>query len=307
MEKDEKLTYILKELRKEWVALEDKPAEQIEKALKNAVKLSYPIDQSGNVFHDVSIAEYETKYKRNPPKEYKKLTSLQKLDLENDYKKKSVMIENFMRSFCCGMLKKRFDNDKLPDKVIDQIVRNLESKKYFSAMTIDMNPHISLMIQPLFSYWLEEKQENMKVAFNALCEKVSHKIIEYKIVDEWGYYFRGHEFTALSKWVSEFIDKVEYEMLQESKTAFEELKKKVNPKLYLLKTTEDGTALVFNEFGCLYLFPKRSTVPVFYSDHYVKEFLNIKEQCPAAFQDFNLEQWWAKPNMKRSRVQLLSL
>ena len=109
MKKDEKHEKIISNLRKDWSEWRDKPAKEIENALKKVVELKVPLDEKEIDFYYVSVKRYETEFKKsNPPRDYKKLTPSQKIDLENDYKKKLEEIEIFMRSFYCVILKQRF-------------------------------------------------------------------------------------------------------------------------------------------------------------------------------------------------------
>ena len=294
MKKDEKHEKIISNLRKDWSEWRDKPAKEIENALKKVVELKVPLDEKEIDFYYVSVQRYETEFKKsNPPRDYKKLTPSQKIDLENDYKKKLEEIEIFMRSFYCVILKQRF-GENVPQNIINQIKYNLENKKYFSGTPInfDLRNNISTWIRPLYNYWLEEKRNTMEIGFELLKDEVEDEILKYKNVDKWAYHFRGELFIELSNWVSEFIENLEKVMLAESERNVNFLKGQINPKFYLIKTTEKGSAVVFSESGDLYVFPKgKAPIPYTTREINKSEFKNCIKKHPTAFPEFFPEEW----------------
>lgn len=294
MEKNEKLEKILSDLGKKWSEWQGKPAKEIENALKKVVELKVPIDEKESDFYYISVERYETVFKKsNPPKDYKRLTALQKVYLEDDYKKKIVLIDVFMRSFCCVILKQRFGED-VPQDIINQIKYNLENKKYFSGTPIkfDLKNNIRTWISPLYNYWLDQKRNKMQIGFGPLKQKVDDEIPEYRNVDEWAYYFCGGEFIALSRWVSEFIDKKEKAMLLDSERDVNFLKGQINPKFYLLKTTEKGSAVAISESGDLYIFPNgKAPIPYTTSKSNIDDFKRCIRNHPTAFPEFFPEEW----------------
>jgi len=301
MEKqNQTLTEILDVLSGNWDDLKNQPAEQIKEKLKSCIFIKLEehelVNKRGLVRTGVNILKYENDKKTNKLKswEYNSLNEQEKKKLEDVYEKKIQEIEDFMKSFCCAAIKKHYGKSSPGVDIIEPIVENLGTENYFNGLPsfgTFWNNTIDSMIKPLYEYWLEEKRKKTQINFEKLKNNVIDGILTNEKINEWGNFFRDGEFIALSNFVYDFINEIENEMLQSTKVAFEALRDKINPKFYLMKITKEGSALAFNEFGDLYIFPHGSKVATLYSERYVKEFFSIKEQCPAAFPEFHPEEW----------------
>lgn len=292
MENDEKLEKILHELRDKWNQHHHGSFEEIEKALKGAIHL-----RVGG--YDATIEQFEKNY-GNRGRAYRHLTTNQQILLDNMYEKKNNEISLFTRSLCAVMLKQRYGylhsnsfiiQDLIKSKA-NQVISALEDKKYFEAIGEELKDYEYAWIRPLYYYYLERIKHETPISFEQLKERVHKEIINPKTVDEWAYFFRGEEFTALAKWVKEFIESVNKKMIAEVKTSIEALQERIIPTFYLLKTTENGSAIVFNEYGNLYVFIKGCKSPILYnSEKFKSDFYEIRKLSPTAFPEFHPEKW----------------
>lgn len=293
MEKDEQLEKILKELRDKWNQHHHGSFEEIEKALKGAIHL-----RAGG--YDATIEQFE-KECSNKSRAYKKLTVEQRMELKELYKKKINEIGLFTRSLCAVMLKQRYswlhsDSFVIQDLIKDKAKRlassALENKKYFEAIGEVLKDYEYAWIRPLYSYYIEKLRTKTPISFERLEERARKEILNQSTVDKWAYYFRGEEFIALAKWVKEFVESVNKKMLTETEKSIEALKERINPTFYLLKTTENSSAVVFNEYGSLYVFVKGCKTPILYNpEKFKSDFYEIWKINQTAFQEFHPEEW----------------
>lgn len=291
MENDEKLEKILHELRDKWNQHHHGSFEEIEKALKGAIHL-----RVGG--YDATIEQFE-KNCGNRGRAYRHLTANQQILLDNMHEKKINEISLFTRSLCAVMLKQRYGylhsnsfiiQDLIKSKA-NQVVSALEDKKYFEAIGEELKDYEYAWIRPLYYYYLERIKHETPISFEQLKERVNKEIINPKTVDEWAYFFRGEEFTALAKWVKEFVESVNETIIAETKTRIERFQNEMDPKFYLIKITEKGSAFVINEFGYPYIFIKGSKTPMIYDLNVYYRFFDIVEIMPTAFPEFIPEEW----------------
>ena len=293
MEKDEQLEEILHELRDKWNQHHHSSFEEIEKALKGAIHLSV-----GG--YNATIEQFE-KNCGNRGRAYKHLSTNQQIELDNLYEKKIIEIGLFTRSLCAVMLKQRYGDCLHSDSfIIQDLIKNkpnqldssaLEEKNYFEAIGEELKDYEQLWIYPLYNYYLQKIRNETPINFERLEERVKKEILNQNTVDKWAYYFRGEEFIALAKWVKEFIESVNETMIKETKLKIERFQNAMNPKFYLIKITEKGSAFVINEFGYPYLFIKGSKTPIIYDWQEYCHFSEIREVMPTAFPEFHPEEW----------------
>lgn len=283
MEQDKELEKILSELREMWNEWKDKPNDGIEKALKKAVKLNSVIDFS------IPIEEYEKdSFKKS--RLYKKWPPATIVKLGEEYNDKINQINMFLRSLFCTTLKK--SPFLISDSTIAKIVPTLEKGNYFENSGEKMGYDVFKWVVPIYAYYLGQVGKETVIPYGPLSDRIRKELFQGKTIDQWSKFFPREDFVGLANWTKNFVQSTNTQMINESIANVKWLQERVNPKFYFLKTTENSSAVVFNEYGSVYVFVKGCKTPILCdSEKFKSEFMEIRRINPTAFPEFHPEEW----------------
>lgn len=278
MEKDDQLRNIISGYYEKWNHLcEEVKNSNIESALKKIVELKI-----GEV-HFSTIEEFENKSSKKIRKAYENLSYQKQKELDEDYRTKLYQICRFLNSFCAKIIVLKGGVE------IRYIPSVLKSENYFSVLPDDVKSLVRHWMTPLCEYFLHKKYKEISIPQHIFSERVYDDICKNSIIDQWSPLCG--DFHALAQWVSDFVDAENTVILTELERKAQLLADSVNPKFYLLKVTDKGSAIVFNEFGELYVFPK-SKAPILYAPcKYSSDFKKLLNMNSKMFPIFNPEEW----------------
>lgn len=283
MEKDQKLEKTISDLKKNWEKGKSARNDKLEEALKKVVTIDV------SAYH-ASIKEFENISNRSKNYKYKRLTDEQKKEADKQYERKVNQIKRFLGTLAGVIIKTR--SYEPSETTLFKVAKVMDKENYFDVLGATISDYAFNWIGSLYSHYLIQICEETPITYNGLSNSIRKEILSDNTIDEWSKYFQNEDFDGLAKWVKEFVDSINKNMINESKRDVEQLKSRINPKFYLVKT-ENDCAIVYSEKGQLYVFPK-GKAPIQYPENSnvnSQDFKRIRETNPTAFPEFHPEEW----------------